>query len=203
MADGNRAAVRIHAAVVERDAQPFQARQHLRGERFVDLDDVHVLDGEPGARQRFFRCGNRADAHDAAAARRRRRWRSCARSASTPALSPASWMPTISATAPSLTPEALPAVVTPPSYSGFILASASMSTVGTRMLVVGDRRHRAFARGRQFNRGDFAGEKALAFGDRVFLLRGQRELVGFLALDARTRARDCRRSAASGRRRTA
>ncbi|MNC91758.1 hypothetical protein D3C83_80700 [compost metagenome] len=48
----------------------------------------------------------------------------------TPAFSPASREPTNIATAPSFTPDALPAVVTPPSYSDFIFESASTLVSG-------------------------------------------------------------------------
>ena len=65
MPDGNGAAVRVDAAVIESDAQAFQAGEHLHRERFVNLDHIHVLDAESDARHRLLRGRHRAYAHDA------------------------------------------------------------------------------------------------------------------------------------------
>src|SRR5690554_1182189 len=62
--DGDRAAIRVHPAVLEVDFEALEAREDLGGERFVDLDDIDILDGEPGARQRLLRSRNGPDAHD-------------------------------------------------------------------------------------------------------------------------------------------
>ncbi len=42
MSNRNGAAVWIHTRIVEGDIHDPEAAQHLRGKRFVDLDDVHV-----------------------------------------------------------------------------------------------------------------------------------------------------------------
>ena len=56
----------------------------------------------------------------------------------TPALSPASRLATISAPAPSLMPEALPAVVTPSGNSGLSFCKRLDRRLGARMLVLAD-----------------------------------------------------------------
>src|SRR5262249_27740207 len=43
MAHGDGAAIGIDASVVSRKAKALEARQHLGGKRFIDLDQVHVL----------------------------------------------------------------------------------------------------------------------------------------------------------------
>src|ERR1700731_2795789 len=64
VADRNRAAVHVDAAVVERQFEAAQAGQHLGGEGLVDLDHVDVREAEPGAGERLFRGFDGADAHD-------------------------------------------------------------------------------------------------------------------------------------------
>src|SRR3990170_2416073 len=64
VADRNRAAVRIYALVVERDAKPLEARQHLRRKCLVDFDDIHVVDAEARPRECFLRSRDRADTHN-------------------------------------------------------------------------------------------------------------------------------------------
>src|SRR5438477_12725477 len=62
MAERDRAAVHVRLLAIE--AELFLDGEVLRRERFVDLDEIHVLDLETGALQRLpaRRCG--ADAHD-------------------------------------------------------------------------------------------------------------------------------------------
>ena len=62
VADGDGAAVDVE--LVEVDAQVAVARDDLRGERLVDLDQVDVVDGHAGALQRLLRGLDRAVAHD-------------------------------------------------------------------------------------------------------------------------------------------
>ena len=47
--------VGVHAAVLRIDLQRLQAAEHLRGERLVDLDDVHVGQRQPGPGQSLSR----------------------------------------------------------------------------------------------------------------------------------------------------
>src|SRR5205814_1410756 len=65
MADGDRAAVRIDARVLEVDAHQLEAAEHLAGEGLVDLDDVHVPERQPGALEGARNGVRRPDAHDA------------------------------------------------------------------------------------------------------------------------------------------
>ena len=94
-----------------------------------------------------------------------------------PAASPALRLATIIATAPSLMPEALPAVVTPSLNSGRSLASAAMSVLRPRVLVLRDR-HRTGAAARHLDRDDLAGEEPVGLGGGVFALRAGGEGVG-------------------------
>src|SRR5438270_7088469 len=55
VADRDRAAIHVDAAVVERQFEAAQARQHLGGEGLVYLDYVDVGEAEAGAGERFFR----------------------------------------------------------------------------------------------------------------------------------------------------
>jgi hypothetical protein len=80
VAEGNGAAVGVHAGVAIGDAHLAQHRQRLRRERLVQLDHVHVVERE--ARQ--FQCPparrHRSHPHDPRLhARRRAREDSCAR----------------------------------------------------------------------------------------------------------------------------
>ena len=55
----------VEAGIVPvRKAHRLGAGEHLRGEGFVEFDQVKVLQRQPGALQRFLRGRNRADAHD-------------------------------------------------------------------------------------------------------------------------------------------
>src|SRR5437773_10377286 len=65
MADGDRAAVRIDARVLEVDAHQLEAAEHLAGEGLVDLDDIHVPERQAGALKRARNGIRRPDAHDA------------------------------------------------------------------------------------------------------------------------------------------
>ena len=74
VADRDRAAV--HVEPVQRRCRARAVRRdHLGGERLVDLDQVDVADGQPGAGQGRRDGLDRAEAHDLRAERRRRRWR--------------------------------------------------------------------------------------------------------------------------------
>src|SRR6184192_416621 len=98
MADRDGAAIRVDPAVAEIDFEAAQTGQHLRREGFVDLDHVDVLQRQTGALERMRAIG----------------WAWAA--------SPALRLATIIATAPSLMPDALPAVVMPSLNSGRNLA---------------------------------------------------------------------------------
>ena len=64
MADRDRAAVRVEPALVAPvDPELDTRRDHLAGERLVQLDDRHVLDREARALQRLARSRDRAEAH--------------------------------------------------------------------------------------------------------------------------------------------
>ena len=65
MADSDGAAVRVQARIVKGDAQLLGAAQNLRGEGFVDFDNIHVIQRQAGAAQGFLAGFNRAQAHDA------------------------------------------------------------------------------------------------------------------------------------------
>src|SRR5437773_909404 len=65
MADGDRAAVRIDARVLEVDAHQLETAEHLAGEGLVDLDDIHVLERQTGALEGARNGIRRPDAHDA------------------------------------------------------------------------------------------------------------------------------------------
>ena len=64
MADGDRAAPRVHARVVVVDAEVVEQREHLNGERLVELEQADVVDRQPGLAQRLLGARDRADAHD-------------------------------------------------------------------------------------------------------------------------------------------
>ena len=65
VAQGDGAAVRVHARIVVGDAQLAQHGQALRGEGLVQLDHVHLFQRQAGLGQHLARRGRRADAHDA------------------------------------------------------------------------------------------------------------------------------------------
>ena len=48
MADGDRAAIRIDVGGIVSQAMIARHRQALRGERFVEFDDVHLREFEAG-----------------------------------------------------------------------------------------------------------------------------------------------------------
>ena len=159
------------------------ARQHLRGERLVDLDQVDVVDRQPGALERLPAGGDRAHAHVGrvdAGGRRSPRSRA---SGALPRRSAARSEPTTRQAAPSLICDALPAVTEPPSrkaglqrasFSSVVSrrtpSSASTSTVSPR---------RPFD-GRGLDRHDLAGERArvLRRGGAPVRLDRERVLVG-------------------------
>ena len=56
MADGNRAAIRIDVSGIVRQGMVARHRQALRGERFVEFDDVHLREFEAGFFQHLLAC---------------------------------------------------------------------------------------------------------------------------------------------------
>ena len=68
VAEGDRAAV--HVELVPRDAEVLGRRDHLRGERLVDLDEVDVVDRHAGPLERLAAGLDRAEAHDLGVQRR-------------------------------------------------------------------------------------------------------------------------------------
>ena len=106
----------------------------------------------------------------------------------------------ISAAAPSLTPDALPAVTVPSLRTiGFSLASVSR-LVSARMLVLVDD-HRVALALRDFDRDDFGGEPAVGLRGGGLLLAAQRERVLVRAADLEVLRRHFRRCSAWCRRR--
>ena len=72
MADGDGAAVRVHALFVVRQSQFAGDGQRLRSERLVEFDHAEIVDGEAEPSQELL-CGRRgANAHDARRHARRR-----------------------------------------------------------------------------------------------------------------------------------
>ena len=65
MAEGNRAAMRVHVFGIVRQAELTGHGQALRGESLVQLDHVDVADLQAEAFQQFLGGRGRADAHDA------------------------------------------------------------------------------------------------------------------------------------------
>ena len=63
MAERNRATVRIYARIVVGDAKLTQHRQTLRGEGFVQLDHIHLVQRQASQFQYLVHGGYRADAH--------------------------------------------------------------------------------------------------------------------------------------------
>ena len=110
MAERDGAAVDVQPFRIDR--QLAQARQHLRGERFVQLDQIDLLERQPGGLQRLAYGRHRADAEafglDAGgreATNRASGCRPCSRANSADV--------TITAAAPSLVCDELPAVTVP------------------------------------------------------------------------------------------
>ena len=64
MADGDRAAIRIHVGGIVRQAIVARHHQSLRSERFVEFDDFHLREFEAGFFQHFAHGGRRAEAPD-------------------------------------------------------------------------------------------------------------------------------------------
>ena len=56
MADGDRAAIRIDVGGIVRQAMVARHRQALRGEPFVEFDDVHLREFEVGLFQHLLAC---------------------------------------------------------------------------------------------------------------------------------------------------
>ena len=56
MADGDCAAIRIHVGGIVRQTVVARHRQALRGERFVEFDDVHLREFEAGLFQHLLAC---------------------------------------------------------------------------------------------------------------------------------------------------
>src|SRR4051812_25469529 len=125
MADGNRAAVRVDARVLEIDVHELEAAEHLAREGLVDLDDVHVAQFQLGSFQGPWNRIGRPHAHDARLDAGARRGADARERLLAVLLAPL-LRTDQQRGAPSFTPEALPAVTTPPSKSGFSLVSASI-----------------------------------------------------------------------------
>ena len=65
VANGDGAAVGVQARVIKGDAELLAAAQYLGGKGLVDLDDVHVVQAQPGAAESFLAGFNRTQTHDA------------------------------------------------------------------------------------------------------------------------------------------
>src|SRR5439155_24365036 len=184
MADGDRAAVRIDARVLEVDAHQLEAAEHLAGEGLVDLDDVHVPERQTGALKRARNGIRRPDAHDARLDAGARRREDAGNGFFTPLASPR--------TGPN--DQRCRTVVDSRGvarghHAAFgqrlELGELVQRRVAPRVLVQAD----FFSRGILFPGGqgdgvDLALEEALRLGRGVFLLGGERELVGLAARDA-------------------
>ena len=113
MAERDGAAMGIDLLGIVGEAELAQAGERLRGEGLVELDHIEVADLEPEPLHQLAGRRHRADAHDARRHRRPTPCRARARAASRPWRFTAASQATIMAAAPSLTPEALPAVTVP------------------------------------------------------------------------------------------
>ncbi len=127
VAQRNRATVRVDVRGIIRQAQLTQHAQRLRGESFVKLDNVHIVNAEPGALQHL------AGGRDRPSPIRRGSTPAVAIATirvrgTSPCASAIFSLATISAAAPSLTPEAFPAVIAPFLRNG-VLSPASCSSV--------------------------------------------------------------------------
>ena len=138
VADGDRAAVDVHALGVE--VLPLaHAGERLRGERLVELDGVDVAPADAGALERPVGRLDRADAEDVGVDGERAAAgdpgdRLAARLARRPPRSRSA-----RADAPSLSGDALPAVTVPSlTNAGLSLASFSSDRVGADALVAGE-----------------------------------------------------------------
>src|SRR5690242_1092941 len=63
VAERDRAAPRVHPRVVVGDLEVLQERQHLHGERLVDLDEADVVHGQGVAGEQLLGRGDGPDAH--------------------------------------------------------------------------------------------------------------------------------------------
>ena len=122
-------------------AEPAQAGQRLRGERLVELHDIEARRRQLQSLAELARRRDRADPHHPRRDARSGEAEDSPRWGSGHALRPPRSEARISAAAPSLTPDALPAVTLPSGRTmPFNFASASMRRVRTRVLVLGDAR---------------------------------------------------------------
>ena len=137
-------------------------REPLRGERFVQLDHIHLLDGEAHLRQDFPGGGHgshphdaRSDAGDCAGKNARSRCQAMLLTAASDASKIAQ--------APSLTPDAFPAVTVP---SGFTmpLSFASSRVVSGRGCSSCENSERLALFLRNANGSDFFGKATAAHG---------------------------------------
>src|SRR5487761_819677 len=64
VADGDRAAPRVHPGVVVGDLEVVEEREHLDRERLVNLDEADIVHREPLPGEELLGGGHRADAHD-------------------------------------------------------------------------------------------------------------------------------------------
>ena len=130
MPERNGAAIRVHVRGVVGHAEGAQRRQHLRRERFVDFDEIDVGRSHAGLASSFgvagtgpmpiTRGGTPATADATTRARGVR-----------PCRAPPASEATMSAAAPSLMPDALPAVIVPSArVIGTSRASASSVVSG-------------------------------------------------------------------------
>jgi hypothetical protein len=137
MAQRDRPAVGVHSRVVVGDPELAKDRETLRGERLIQFDHGEVGDLEAEALHQFSRRRRRADPMIRGGTPATAPPSTRARGVRPLRLAASSLAMTIAA-APSLTPEALPAVTVPSAErSGFSLASASR-LVCARMLVLVD-----------------------------------------------------------------
>ena len=72
MADGDRTAIRIDVACIVGEAERAHAGKRLRGERFVQFDDIEIVDLQSEPLHQPLRRRHRAVAHDARRNARRR-----------------------------------------------------------------------------------------------------------------------------------
>ena len=177
--EGDRAAVDVE--LVDVDAELAVGRDHLRGERLVDLDEVDVVDRHAGARQRLRERLDRPEAHDLRGQPGHAGGRRSGRAASGRARRPCVSLMMTTAAAPSLSGQQLPAV-TVPSGRNTGLQPATPSSV---VPAAGRRPCDTTVPSGSVDRGDLALEEAV--GDRLLgeVLRADAELVLLGAGDAR------------------
>ena len=143
--------------------------QHLRRERLVELDEVHVGQRQPGAVERLRGRRHRADAHRARRARRRRPSDAAGPAGAARVRRPSPAVVTMQAAAPSFWPLALPAVTVASGSTAQPHRHAAgqrlQRRVGPRVLVGVDQT-RAAACGRTVDRHDLVVEAAGVAGRR-------------------------------------